>query len=742
MTDDRLLTALLLAVIGLAATPAVAQPASDDDFAMCAPDPMAGLIRPDTGSPGGSSPIEFSADNAESSFEEALLSGNVSVTQGDRQLEANEVNYDRIANRLLAEGGVSYADPTLAIRSRKVELSLEQQSGVFEGVEYYFAPRDARGGADRVEIDRDSQTGHFVGTSYTTCNRDDPFWEMRTTDLTLDQQNGRGVARNITFAIRDVPILYFPYLSFPINNQRQSGFLTPRIGFDSESGIDIQVPYYWNIAPDQDATFIPRIISKRGLQLGGEYRFLNRQDSGEIAVEYLPDDQLFGDDRAAVLARHRSNFLPNFYTDLLFQNVSDDEYLDDLNNTLRLIEPAALERRFDMRYYGNGWQTLARVQDFQVVDDDLFLPEDRPYSRLPQLLFSGDWPDQPFGTRYEVYAEAVDFADDGRVEGLRLDTEVAVSLPLTTPAMYITPRLAYRYTGYQLDNTAAGNSDTPDRSLPIASVDAGLFLERPVDWPRWGEGILSLEPRLFYLYVPYEDQTELPVFDTTEVDRSYLWLFLTNRFTGADRLGDANQLTTALTSRFLDAGSGEERLRASIGQVHYFKDREVTLDNSAALEDSTSELFAETRIELLPTLDFRGSLQWDTDESLTRRSAANLRYQDGGRLVNIAHRRAEQDRLEQVDLAMIWPLDHRWRTMGRWNYSLSQDRQLDAFAGFEYQSCCWALRMLARQHRDSPQDEDVDNSVYLEFEFKGLAGVGRSIDRLLEDAITGYQAKD
>ncbi|NJN45989.1 MAG: LPS assembly protein LptD [Candidatus Competibacteraceae bacterium] len=338
--------------------------------------------------------------------------------------------------------------------------------------------------------------------------------------------------------------------------------------------------------------------------------------------------------------------------------------------------------------------------------------------------------------------EWVNFDHDSAVTGKRLDIESGVRLPLNANAGFLIPSVDYRYTAYTLDNIAPGADDNPTRSAPIASVDAGLVFERPLQLRHWlgGSGIQTLEPRLFYLYVPFRDQTAIPLFDSTEVDRGYPWLFLDNRFTGADRLGDANQLTTALTTRFLSTGDGREQWRASIGQIHYFQDRRVTLDNTLAEDRSRSELIAETLINFGPTLSLRGALQWDVDRNETRRGAFDLRYHPGSnRLFNLSHRFAT-DELEQLDLAVVWPVMDQWRTVARWNYSLKENRNLDLFAGFEYEECCWALRLLARQRRDDPDDDNPANSVLVELELKGLAGIGSNINNILERAILGYDA--
>ena len=681
--------------------------------------------------------IRFSADQSEVSPSLAVATGDVVVEQGDQRLRAPKVVLDRERGLLSAEQ-VDYDAPELAVRSQSAEVDLNQETGVFNQAQYYFPLRNAQGNAEQVQMQRRERRSQLQNVDYSTCARGAEFWRLQAQQLELDELQGRGVARDISLYIKDIPILYLPYISFPINEQRQSGWLVPKFGYSSDTGLDLTFPYYWNIAPDQDATFYPRLLGERGLMLGIEYRFLNTHDRGDIRLEYLPDDRKFGDQRGAFRIRHNADPLDRLYTDLLYQYVSDDDYLDDLDNRLELLSPNYLERHLDVLYRGDAWQALARVQGFQTLDNELFTPEDEPYDRLPQLRFGGAWRGGPLAQEldYELHSELVYFDHNNKTTGTRLDIITALGVPLEWSAGFVKPRLAYRYTAYRLNGT---EQDRPTRAAPLISLDSGIFLERPVQWDWSGSGLQTLEPRLFYLYVPERDQTDIPLFDTTEVDRSFSWLFLENRFTGADRLGDANQLTAALTTRVLDGENGAERLRASIGQIFYFDAPSVGLDEPLPTDADRSPLIAEAALNLDDVWSVSGALQWDSEQSRTDRSALDLRYRpEHNRLLNISHRFAD-DELEQLDVAALWSLDSRWRAVGRWNYSLQEKRNLDVLAGLEYSDCCWALRMVARHYRDDPDDIDAKNSFFLELELKGLAGVGSDINSLLQNAILGYQ---
>lgn len=719
---------------------------------LCAPDPLAKLVTPNTGAP-KNVPVQITSNTGESSESEAILRGDVQAQQGDQRLEASQVTYDRLNNYLKAEGDVTYGSPDLAVRSEHAEVNLDDQTGWFSAAQYYEPNRHAQGSAERVDVQYRDRTSQLRQVTYSTCERGDELWQLRARRLELNQKTGRGTAKHISLAVKNIPILYFPYLSFPINDERQSGFLTPNAGFDSENGFEARIPYYWNIAPNQDMTLTPRIFTARGLMLGAEYRFLTRQAQGRIAGEYLPYDAKEDRGRAALFTAGQANPWSRLYADLLYQTVSDNDYLDDFSNRLDLLNETVLDRHLDLFYQADRWIALARAQNFQTLDKDIFAePADRPYDRLPQLLFDGAWPQQAFGLTYKLRNELVNFYHADNVHGWRLDLWPKLSLPLQQPAGYIKPQVSYRYTVYDLQDTLPDQEDRqPSRGVPIASLDTGLFFERPVQWPgdNGQSGLLTLEPRLFYLYVPFRNQTDFPLFDSTLIDPSYSWMFLENRFTGADRQGDANQLTTAVTSRLLTTADGSERARLSVGQIFYFTDRRVTLNNTAAEENNNSDLIGEGFVQLRRDLALFGTLQWDINHQDIQRSGADLRYRpSNGRLLNLAYRysakdpenRPDLDELEQIDISALWTFSERWRGVARWNYSLNDSRSLETFAGFEYDSCCWALRMLARQHRDKPE-EDADNSVLVQLEFKSLAGIGTNITNFLEDAILGYESR-
>jgi len=718
----------------------------------CEADELAGDIVPATPDlpPLDELPIQAEAGRLDAGPTESRLEGQAKLARGDLRLRAETLTLERPAHRARAEGGFIYSDPRQVLRGQQAEVDLNAETGRFKEVDYYLPARNAQGHAEEVRVDRRQRKSQLEDATYSTCRRGREIWELRARDIRLDENTGRGSARDLILAFKDTPVFYFPYLSFPITDERQSGFLFPRQGYDSDTGLDLQAPYYWNIAPNRDMTITPRLMSERGLLLGVEYRFLEPWHQGRLSFEYIPDDRRYDGARGSFNLSDRAAPWANFYTDLRYEYVSDDDYLRDLSNTLDFLTDNYLERHLDARYYGENWQALARVQGFQILNPALFSLTGNPYQRLPQLLFHGAWPPSTGGLNYQLYGELVNFQQSDMVTGARVDLWPTVGWTLEQPWGYLKPRAGFRYTGYQLDDTAPEADDAPSRAAPVLSLDSGLIFERALqaDWLGVTAGAQTLEPRLFYLYVPYRDQDNIPLFDSAMMDHDIDWLFRTNRFVGADRLGDANQLTTALTTRLIDGPSGRERLRASIGQIQYFEDRRVNLyPDNLPQTAANSGLIAQGQINLSSRWAVQGGVQLEPDSSDLLRTAFDLRYYVNPRqLINVSYLLDRDqpgldldDQIHSVDVAFFWPLGAQWRALGRWNQALNTDRNLETLAGLEYEDCCWALRVVGRQYRDSPADADAQNAVYVELELKGLTRLGSGLETLLQNAILGYQ---
>lgn len=679
---------------------------------------------------------ELSADKAESQQGQVyVLTGNAVIDRDGRRVQADQIRYDELLGEVKADGNVRLDEAGLSVTGSSATLQLNSDQGEIHDVQYEVFSQHARGQAELARQESKTRKVFEKGT-YTTCDANREAWRLNAREVTLQEDEGVGVARHAWLEIGDVPVFYTPYINFPIDDRRKSGLLVPSWGSSQNSGTEISVPYYWNIAPNYDATITPRVLSKRGLQMQTEFRYLQPSYSGQLDLEYLPADSEFDDeDRTLVRIDHSGRPLARMTTEVHATNVSDDQYFEDLGTSLAVSSTTHLERLAAANYYGDGWGLTGRVQDFQTVDSTI-LPINRPYKRLPQLLFNANPRTRPFGLELNLASEAVQFDHDDLVTGTRLDLKPMVSLPLGGAAWFATPAAGVRYTQYNLDNQTAGLPGSPDRTTPIASFDSGLFFDRSTSL--FGKGMLqTLEPRAFYLYVPEKDQTDLPVFDTNLRDFNFSQMFEDNRFGGADRMGDANQLTLAATTRLLDPATGTQFASFSLGEIFYFRDREVTLPGAAAEDQSSSDIVAELDLRLSQSWKATAGILWDPHESKTDRSNVRLQYRPNDRhLWNVAYR-FQTGELEQVDTSALWHFNPRWHGIMRWNYSLADSELVETLAGIEYESCCWILRVLGRSYLSDTQGEHND-AILFQLELKGLTSIGDPIESLLEDGILGY----
>ena len=730
---------------------------ADDDWLQCGPGfrvperPVLEAAEP------GADPatIDVFADGAEL-VEEGVskLTGNVVVRRDSQRLRSDEVVYDQSGEVIEARGDVRFWDEGVFVASEGARAELGEDVVVFTTENSYMLER-AHAHGDAAEI-RAFGNGRVTANdvSYTTCNPGEADWRITAREVELDRVEDVGIARGAALEFMGTRVLYLPRLSFPLSSRRKSGFLTPSFGTSSSSGAEVAAPYYFNLAPGRDATLTARAMSERGVQAQGELRFLSRAyGSGRLAAEHLPHDSKFDGDRTALDLVHRHRWSERWSTDARFEWVSDKEYLEDLGASLSQSSRSHLPRRFDAAWRGDGWDALVRFQDFMTIDRTIE-PEDRPYAQLPRVAVRTNRPERNRAANFGLEAELTYFDQDERTTGTRMDLQSFVTFPNYSAGAFVTPKAALHVTGYHLNRTveeaAAGLDDDPSRVVPSFSLDSGLFFERPVTVS--GRSLThTIEPRFHYLLVPYERQDELPTFDTAHPGFSFAQLFRENRFFGRDRIGDANRMTLALTSRALDERGGE-RVRASIGQIRYFRDRRVTLDAGDVAQTSRSSDFV-AELEARPARDWRlrAGLQYDAGDDRTGKSVLNAQYQPGPRsVVNVGYRFVRDigvpDRtIEQADLSFAWPLGAHWRTVGRWSYALNDDRNrtLEAFGGLEYESCCWGFSAVVRRHRggglESDGDELYSNAIYLQFELKGLTGAGTSAEALVTRGIPGNE---
>lgn len=727
----------LLAALAALPLPPSARAEPQDEWALCAPGPWIPQRPPFEAGDDDPETIDATADEAELvRGERSVMRGDVLAQRRGMLVRSDVLTYDEAQSLLEAEGDVRLWEDGLYLSGDAAQVQLDTDETTLEAADFLLEERHARGDAQRIVI-TDSELLRAKRASYTTCDPEAEAWKLTATSVKLDNVNKVGTAWNALVRFKSIPIFYSPYLRFPLSDERKTGFLTPQVGVTDETGFEGAVPFYWNIAPNLDATFTPRGMTRRGALLGAQFRYLTRTSDGVLGGEYMPEDLERREWRGALNFRHTTRFTHRLRGDVKYEAVSDDEYLEELGTDLSIASTSFLEQRANVNYSGRGWWARVRANRFQTIDKTV-ADEDEPYARLPQLLLSTSLPERNRRLNLGLYGELVNFERDTGPAGVRADLRSTLSMPWRTPGTFFVPGASLRYTSYSLRDDADFEDDQPDRLIPTASVDGGLFFERGLSLGRRGF-VHTLEPRLYYLYTPFENQTDLPVFDTGQFTFSFSQLFREDRFSGADRVGDANQLTVALTSRLLTAGGGQELARLSLGQIRFFRDRKVNLPDDPAQTESGSPLVAELSTRLA---DWRllGALQWDPADTRTDRGTASVRYQPGpGRVLNLSYRFIH-DTLEQTDVSLRWPLGDRWGLLGRWNYALPEKRTMEAVAGLEYESCCWALRAVARRFVNDI-DAGANNAFFLQLELKGLAGLDPGAEALAERSVPGYEPR-
>jgi LPS-assembly protein len=706
------------------------------EFALCKPFNKIAPPRPNI-PPLEDDLVHLSADQA--TVQEKLgistFRGNVLMQRADQLLKTPVMVYDRQKQTIETEQAFTFWDKDYVIKGDKLQLRPENE-GEMNNTQYWLLNRRARG--DAKKLTKASQDKiNLEQASYTTCDPKHEIWRLQADRVTLDTAKDQGTARDVSIRLLNTPVFYFPYFSFPLGDQRKSGFLVPRIGRSDQAGFEFSIPYYLNLAPHYDATITPHVMSRRGVLLNNEFRYLTQSSKGKLEVEYLPYDSILKEQRSSVAFKHTGQFNPRWITDINLNYVSDKQYFEELGTHINLMNLTHLEQRADLLYYGDGWVGLGRLQNFQTLDNN---PYAHPYQRLPQFLFKTTLPEINRSLNIGIQAEAVRFDRETKIVdapiGNRFDIQPSVSLPWRTPGTFIVPKLSLRYTTYNLDNVKESADSTPQRTLFTFSTDSGLFFDRDLKLGN-SDLVQTLEPRLYYRYTPYKDQSDIPIFDSAEYDLSFLQLFRDNRYLGGDRVDDGHQLSLGVSSRFLDNRAGTEHLRASIGQTYYFRDRRVTLPNQEIETASTSSLVMELAAQLSQDLRATTTLYWDPDTQNTEHSVVRMRYQPArNNIFNFSYRLRDEI-LEQTDLSFHWALNPRWNLLGRYNYSLEDKMPLDTILGFEYNSCCWAVRLIGRRYLNI-DDSNHSDSIFLEFQLKGLGTIGQKADSFLEERIPGY----
>lgn len=752
----------------------------------------------------------------------AMLAGDVVMRQASKQAEADEAYLYQLENRAELVGNVKLRDNGALILGDRAEVELDSGAAKIEDANYVMHQSGARGGA-RYAKREESAIIRLKDGTYTRCAPGSNTWQLRGNNIKLDPNTGFGTATNVTLRVKDVPVFYTPYIYFPIDDRRLSGFLAPSFSTSGSRGTTLLTPYYFNLAPNYDATLYPQYMSKRGLMLEGEFRYLGKNSQTTVGGSWLNDKEDerkqqtdYKDTRWLFNLKHEYGFNQRLLGEVDYTDISDPYFFDDLSSALPNVESKSfVDQKGSLTWRGDSFTARLGAHAYKRAN----ITDLAPYDKMPQLTLTGVVPAEPAGLRMAYDAELVRFErslkdktysdKDGkteinfdknvygitRAEGNRLYLAPEISLPINWSWGYATPKVKLTYTKYDLDIDSQGRRQMADnsqrfrkdqsRTLPIYSLDTGMYFDRNTSL--FGSNShQTLEPRLFYLYVPYEKQDDIPVFDTSESTFNYNTMFRDNRFTGRDRIGDENRISLGLTSRWID-DKGLERQRISIGQAFYLRDRKVQMPGidwrtDKEARNTQSPYALEYMLRLTDNWRFTSDFVWDKNTHSTRSGSAMFHYQDQNdlnKIFNIGYRyRTDATRfnrllgtfekgndygqygddnyvknyykIEQSDMSIMWPIIPRWNAIARWQYDYNSNRTLEAFGGFEYDSCCWKMRLVQRywidydEYSQNPNDNRKgDRGVFLQVILKGLGTVsGAKVDTFLDDGIRGYRERE
>lgn len=699
--------------------------------------------------------IEAYADRSELEGDIVRFFGDVEARQGYRVLRASqgEFNTETRVGELL--GNVEMREPGLLLRGARGTIDINSGEAQLTAGQIVLHQQHIRSSADLLERRSDGNID-LDDATYSYCPPRKNTWEMKAETVHLNLDEGYGVARDAKIKMGGVPVLYTPYLEFPLDDRRKSGFLWADIGDDSRGGLDVATPYYFNLAPNYDATFTPRYIDERGLLTELEFRYLSRaigywELSGAAIKgddEYQTDRPEEDGDRWLTAIEQGGLFGQRWRTRIDYTNTSDNEYFSDIDTTsLDVRQSTELLQLAQLDYLGDNWLTTLKFEDFKTIARDIVRD---PYASVPQLTVTRTAAPENFGLNLLWETDYAHFNHPDLIEGQRLYNAVGANYTMEWIWGFLTPTVKYRQINYDLDDEILFQGqldDTPDVGAPMFSLDGGLFFERQTSW-----GLQTLEPRVFYLWSDFEEQAGLPRFDTSVLTFSYDQLFRETRFSGHDRIDDSNQVSLGVTTRFIDSETGRENLVAGIGQIFYFDDREVSPNPLTSTRDS-SAIAAQFGLALSDNWDFRSEWLWSRRDRELEQTSVQFGWQGSGEAVfnlGYSYRRnrtaLNQGRdINQVDVSSYLPVTRDWRVFFSALYSIENKDRLNDLVGVEYNSCCWRIRLAyqrfvdQRTNLNNPELVEDENAIFFQFEFKGLGGVGSTIVDVMEENIRGYR---
>ncbi len=713
--------------------------------------------------------IRIISDRSEAQMgKQAKFNGDVSFSQGGRHIAADEAILDQETERLDANGNLVFQDQMFTVTADSLVAEMRSNSATLSGAKYWLHGQQIHGDAEKLEITPDNNL-YLTKTNFTTCPPEDTSWLLEAEKIKIDSKEEWGELWDAKLKIGNVPVLYIPYMTIPVSDKRKSGLLFPTFSTSTTNGVEVATPYYWNIAPDYDLTFTPHYMSARGLFLKSDFRYLAGDDQqGKLNIEYLANDDMLANapDRYLYHWEHQGAIDDNWRVLANYTDVSDNNYFNDLKSDVQRATDNQLTRIGEVSYFEKNWNFYAKVQDIKVLGED-----EKPYQVMPQLGFHYRYPDMWNGLDFDFLSEVSNFEheDSDKTTATRLHFEPSISFPLHGPAGSLTSELKLLQTYYsQSDARIDANKDldsSVSRTLPQVRIHGQVNFERFTDY--FNENYRqTLEPQFQYLYVGYEDQSNIGIYDTAQLQEDYYGLFRERRFSGLDRVADANQMTLGLTTRLYDEHN-IEKFQFSLGQIFYFQESRVGIsDSSFQGETFTSEntsnsvLAAELNTQIYRDWYMSGAIQYDTKQSENKKSEVTLDFRPGAnKLIQFSYRYVpdllnsntnESVNISQAGMRGAWPINDSLYLVGNWYYDLNESRSVETYAGFQYESCCWALRLSYHYRIKTNYDDDynpvLDNrelfesGLYLNFVIKGLGGSGPlGVSDMLNDGLFNYR---
>ncbi|MFD2165240.1 LPS-assembly protein LptD [Thalassotalea euphylliae] len=685
--------------------------------------------------------------------EVATFTGGVTLARDDQAIVADELSFNRLSNEIKASGQIHFQQNGINVFAQNLAASQETNATSLENTSYYLSDSPAHGAAGNIVVTGDGDLV-LVDSSFTTCHGEIPDWQLKASEIYISQKENKGEAYHARFELHEIPVFYLPYFSFPITDERKSGLLEPKISSSDKSGVEVEIPYYWNIAENYDATFTPRYMSKRGLQLLTEFRYLVDDQYGQLDLEYLDkDDEITTNDDARYLWRyqHIGTFSENFRAHVDYTSISDDNYLVDIGSQHYNSNDAYLYQIGELAYFGDGWQSVIKLQDFEVLGNHI-----QSYKTVPHIEISGQQPLGFWNGTFDMYSELTRFEtpDINLPEANRYHVEAGFNFPINRPAYFFNSEFKVLQTYYQQDRipTDSNLEEDVSRTLPKVRFHGGVNFDRLSTL--FGENYTqTLEPQLQYLYIPDKDQSDIGVYDTATLQDDYEGLFRDKRFSGLDRIAEANQYSWGLTTRFLDEDHAE-KLRVSLGRIVYLNDSNFAADEEQGIAEDKSALAGDVFLRVSDKWQFSGNIQYNTDTSETNVSQMSVDYRHNrDNLFQLNHRYASNisdTEIEQLSLLSSVRINREWQFVGRYTEDLRGKRSIESYAGFQYESCCWAVRLAYHRHINSDIEEtnfagdnrdEFDTGFVLQFVIKGFGNKKSSLstEDMFNASIFGYK---